>query len=130
MGVALMVGPVAGGLVNKFGCRPVCITGSILACIGICLSTLSPNVSILMLTYGVLGGFGLGLINLPAQVSVGYYFESKRALAYGISTCGEGAGTFVFAPLATYFLSEFGWKMSCLKFLEDSVLVVLSLGQC
>ena len=38
-----------------------------------------------MLTYGVIGGFGLGLIYLPAVVAVGYYFESKRALATGIS---------------------------------------------
>ena len=33
--------------------------------------------------YGVLGGFGLGLIYLPAVVAVGYYFDSKRALATG-----------------------------------------------
>ena len=53
------------------------------ACIGLCLSTISPNVPVLMLTYGVMGGFGLGLIYLPAVVAVGYYFESKRALATG-----------------------------------------------
>ena len=46
---------------------------------------MSPNVPLLMLTYGVIGGFGLGLIYLPAVVAVGYYFESKRALATGIS---------------------------------------------
>ena len=34
--------------------------------------------------YGVLGGFGLGLIYLPAVVAVGYYFDSKRALATGL----------------------------------------------
>ena len=26
-GVYLMSGPIVGGLVNKFGCRPVCILG-------------------------------------------------------------------------------------------------------
>jgi hypothetical protein len=31
----------------------------------------------LLLTYGVVGGFGLGLIFLPAVVCVGHYFESK-----------------------------------------------------
>ena len=54
-GVYLMSGPIVGGLVNKFGCRPVCILGSVVACIGLCLSTLSPNVPVLMLTYGVMG---------------------------------------------------------------------------
>lgn len=111
-----MSGPVVGGLVNKFGCRPVCICGSIVACIGLCLSILSPNVPVLMLTYGVIGGFGLGLIYLPAVVAVGYYFESKRALATGISVCGSGVGTFLFAPLATYLLEQYGWKGSNLIF--------------
>ena len=107
-----MSGPIVGGLVNKFGCRFVCILGSVVACIGktsyfnfitcflissivlgIGLSTLSPNVPVLMLTYGVIGGFGLGLIYLPAVVAVGYYFESKRALATGISVSKETIAT-------------------------------------
>jgi len=43
-------------------------------------------------------------------VAVGYYFEKKRALATGISVCGSGVGTFVFAPLTTVLLNEYGWK--------------------
>ena len=109
-GVYLTSGPIVGGLVNKFGCRPVCITGSLIACVGMALSTLSPNVSVLMLTYGVIGGFGLGLIYLPAVVAVGYYFERRRALATGISVCGSGVGTFLFAPLGTFLLNQYGWK--------------------
>jgi len=49
-------------------------------------------------------------VYLPAIVSVGYYFEKKRALATGISVCGSGVGTFLFAPLATYLLDVYGWK--------------------
>ena len=64
----------------------------------------------LMMLYGVIGGFGLGLIYLPAVCAVGYYFEKKRALATGISVCGSGVGTFVFAPLGTYLLEQYGWK--------------------
>ena len=33
-GVAFISGPIAGGLVNKFGCRFVCILGSVVSCIG------------------------------------------------------------------------------------------------
>ena len=48
-GVYQLSGPLVGGLVNKFGCRPVCIAGSVIACLGLALSTLSPNVPVLML---------------------------------------------------------------------------------
>ena len=77
----------------------------------ISLSTFSPSVPVLMLTYGVLGGFGLGLIYLPAIISVGFYFESRRALATGISVCGSGVGTFLFAPLANYLISVSTWQV-------------------
>ena len=57
--------------------------GSIVTCIAFSLSIFSVNVPMLMVLYGVIGGFGVGLIYLPAVVAVGYYFESKRALATG-----------------------------------------------
>eukprot|EP00095_Tigriopus_kingsejongensis_P002022 snap_masked-scaffold1627_size33010-processed-gene-0.3 protein:Tk02022 transcript:snap_masked-scaffold1627_size33010-processed-gene-0.3-mRNA-1 annotation:"monocarboxylate transporter" len=115
-GVYLTSGPIVGGLVNKYGCRPVCIAGSVISCLGLVLSTIAPNVPVLMLTYGVIGGFGLGLIYLPAVVAVGYYFEKKRALATGISVCGSGVGTFLFAPFATYLIANVGWKGANLIF--------------
>ena len=115
-GVYLMSGPVVGGLVNKYGCRPVCIAGSIISCAAFSLSIFSVNVPMLMFLYGVVGGFGLGLIYLPAVCAVGYYFEKKRALATGISVCGSGVGTFVFAPLGTYLLEQYGWKGANLIF--------------
>ncbi|KAL8616121.1 hypothetical protein ACOMHN_066608 [Nucella lapillus] len=55
-------------------------------------------------------GFGLGMIYLPAIVSVGYYFEKKRALATGIAVCGSGIGTFIFAPLSGYLLETLDWQ--------------------
>ena len=41
---------------------------------------------------------------------VGHYFDKKRALATGIAVCGSGTGTFVFAPLGSFLVSEYGWK--------------------
>ncbi|XP_063225633.1 monocarboxylate transporter 7 isoform X2 [Bacillus rossius redtenbacheri] len=109
-GMYLSAGPVVSALTNKYGCRPVCIAGSVLACAGFVLSTLSPDINVLMITYGIMGGVGFGLIYLPAVVCVGYYFETKRSLATGIAVCGSGVGTFAFAPLATMLLDNFGWR--------------------
>ncbi|XP_049844400.1 monocarboxylate transporter 3 isoform X2 [Schistocerca gregaria] len=111
-GMYLSAGPVVSALTNKYGCRAVCIAGSIIGCAAFVLSIFSPNVNVLMLTYGVMGGIGFGLIYLPAVVCVGYYFETKRSLATGIAVCGSGFGTFAFAPVATILLETFGWKGS------------------
>lgn len=113
-GVYLFVGPVVSALTNKFGCRPVAFVGSIIASASFVLATFSPTVDILILTYGVMGGFGLGMIYLPSIVSVGYYFQKKRALATGIAVSGSGIGTFIFAPLSEYLLQELDWKNALL----------------
>ena len=54
------------------------------------------------------------MIYLPAIVSVGYYFTSKRAFATGIAVCGSGVGAFLFAPLCQFLLNNFDWKNSLL----------------
>ncbi|KAJ1531849.1 hypothetical protein ONE63_000500 [Megalurothrips usitatus] len=109
-GVYLSAGPVVSALTNKYGCRAVCIAGSIIGSAAFALSSLSPNVTVLMVTYGVMGGLGFGLIYLPAVVCVGYYFETKRSLATGIAVCGSGVGTFAFAPLASKLLEWYDWR--------------------
>lgn len=109
-GMYLSAGPLVSALTNKFGCRAVCVAGSIISTVAFVLSIFSPTVNWLMLTYGFMGGIGFGLIYLPAVVCVGYYFETKRSLATGIAVCGSGVGTCVFAPLATVLLESYGWR--------------------
>lgn len=109
-GMYLSAGPVVSALTNKYGCRAVCMAGSFLGAAAFVLSTFSTSVNMLMMTYGVMGGIGFGLIYLPAVVCVGYYFETKRSLATGIAVCGSGFGTFAFAPLATMLLETYSWK--------------------
>ncbi|CAG2120968.1 unnamed protein product, partial [Medioppia subpectinata] len=109
-GCYLGVGPIVSALANKYGCRFVTILGSVIAFIALLLSTIAPNIEVLMLTYGVMGGVGFGLIYLPAIVSVGYYFTTRRALATGLAVCGSGVGAFMFAPLTQYLLTKMDWK--------------------
>ena len=90
LGMRLMSGPITGGLIKKFGLRPVCISGSVVLAIGMALSPLSPNIPILVVTQGLIGGLGASLIDLTANIAPNYYFETNRALALGITRCGTG----------------------------------------
>lgn len=109
-GTTMLVGPIVSLVVNKCGCRTATIVGSIIAAVAMGLSTLCPTIDYLLVVYGIIGGIGCGLMYLPAVVCVGYYFESKRSLATGIAVCGSGFGTFVFAPMASVLVNNYGWK--------------------
>jgi len=109
-GVILLTGPLAAIAINRFGTRLTCITGSLISSIAILASSYATNLETLVVTYGVLGGFGLGLMYVPSVVAVGQYFSKRLSLATGICVCGSGAGTFAFAPLAAVFLENWGWR--------------------
>ncbi|XP_050701205.1 uncharacterized protein LOC126987842 isoform X1 [Eriocheir sinensis] len=109
-GVYLSAGPIVSALTNKFGCRPVCIVGGLIASFAYFLTIFADSVEYLMVFQGILGGLGFGLVYLPAVVCVGYYFESKRALATGIAVCGSGIGTMIFPPLLNLMISTFSWQ--------------------
>jgi len=107
-GTIQLVAPFVALLVNVFGTRIVCIAGAVVSALGFFLSTFAPNVFVLMLSFSILAGTGLGLMYVPAIVAVGHYFDKRRALATGIAVCGSGAGTFVLAPLASGLLIHLG----------------------
>jgi MFS family permease len=58
-------GPIVSGLANRYGCRPIIIIGSIGASACMVLSTLSPNVWVMMVIYGIFGGVFFGMVYLP-----------------------------------------------------------------
>ena len=90
VGMSLIGGPITGGLIDKFGLRPVCISGSVVLAIGLALSPLSPNIQVLIITQGLIGGFGASLLDFTVNIAPNYYFETNNGLALGITRCGTG----------------------------------------
>lgn len=110
MAMPLLSGPVASFLTDRYGCRKVTIAGSILACIGFVISSFSTSMEMLFLTFGIIAGFGLSLCYVAAVVIVAYYFDKRRSFATGLSVCGSGIGTFIFAPLTQVLIENYGWR--------------------
>ncbi|XP_034935207.1 monocarboxylate transporter 9-like [Chelonus insularis] len=110
MAMPLLSGPVASFLTDRYGCRRVSIAGSILATAGFVFSSFTSSMGVLIFTFGVIAGFGLSLCFVAAVVIVAYYFNKKRSFATGLSVCGSGIGTFIFAPVTQYLLAEYGWR--------------------
>ena len=80
--------------------------------IGFLASAFSPNFYVLIVSFGGIAGFGASLIYLTANIAVGYYFESKRSLAAGITRVGGSLGQFVYAPLATFLIKYYGLQIT------------------
>ncbi|KAL3217246.1 hypothetical protein MRX96_006144 [Rhipicephalus microplus] len=109
LSMPLLTGPIASSLTDRYGCRRVCIVGSLLAAGGFVASYIGTSLEFLFLTFSV-SGFGLALCYVTSIVSVAYYFERRRSLATGLAVCGTGIGTFVFAPLTIRLLETFAWQ--------------------
>ncbi|KOB75862.1 Monocarboxylate transporter 14 [Operophtera brumata] len=108
--VPLLSGPVMSALVDRYGCRSMTILGGIISTIGFVLASVSTSLEMMMITFGVIAGLGLGLVYVTAVVSIAYWFEKKRNLATGLGACGTGVGTFIYAPMTQYLIEEYGWR--------------------
>ena len=99
-----------GGLWNnKSGPRVVAMTGGLLYGLGVALASLSAQgLWWLYLSYGVIGGIGIGFAYIiPISVLV-KWFPDKRGLMTGIAVGGFGAGALITAPLATHLIKSVG----------------------
>lgn len=111
-GFYLLLGPIASALANKYGFRKVTILGSLISAAGFAISYYATSPQFLYVSYGVIGGFGVCLIFMPAVLTVGFYFEKWRALATGIALCGSGVGVFVMSPITKSLVDNYGWRMT------------------
>uniref|UniRef100_T1IHA6 Major facilitator superfamily (MFS) profile domain-containing protein n=1 Tax=Strigamia maritima TaxID=126957 RepID=T1IHA6_STRMM len=109
-GTYLLIGPIAGALANKYGCRTVSIIGSFISAGAFAASVFANNIIYLIVSYGIIGGIGFGFIYLPSMVIIQTYFEKKRAFATGIAVCGSGIGMFIISPLTQYLIEYYGWR--------------------
>lgn len=83
--VPAICGPVAGALTTRFGCRWTTIVGAVIASVGCFASAFTNNIGQLCFTFGIVAGFGLALVYVPAVIVVAFYFEKNRAFATGNS---------------------------------------------
>jgi len=99
-----------GGLwLNKSGPRPVALTAGLLYGLGVFLACFSAHkLWWLYLTYGIIGGTGLGFGYIVPIAVLVKWFPDKRGLITGVAVGGFGAGALVTAPVATRLIQSVG----------------------
>lgn len=114
-----------GGLwLNRSGPRVVAITGGILYGLGVFLASFSANkLWWLYLSFGFIGGIGLGLSYIVPVAVLVKWFPDRRGLITGIAVGGFGAGALITAPLATQLIQNVG-VLSTFAYLGIAYLIV------
>ena len=99
-----------GGLwMNRVGPRTVAMAGGVLYGLGVFLASFSANnLWTLYLTYGLLGGIGIGLGYIVPVATLVKWFPDRRGFITGIAVAGFGAGALITAPLARRFIESVG----------------------
>jgi MFS transporter, OFA family, oxalate/formate antiporter len=101
---------VLGGLwMNRSGPRVVAVAGGLLWGSGVFLASLSAHkLWLLYLSYGVIGGLGLGLGYIVPVAVLVKWFPERRGLITGIAVAGFGAGALIAAPAAGKLMQSVG----------------------
>jgi MFS transporter, OFA family, oxalate/formate antiporter len=118
-----------GGLwMRRVGPRIVGITAGVCYGLGVALSSFSGgNILILWLSYGVLGGFGIGLGYIVPLATLVKWFPDRRGFITGLAVAGFGAGALVTAPVAQQLIARFG-PLTTLAILGICYLIMVVLG--
>lgn len=99
---------VGGQLIGKLGPRNLGILGGVVVGLGWMLASQSPNIGVLTITYGLIGGAGVGLAYGVPLAVVGRWFPDKRGLALGLTIAGFGGSPFVSAYVAASLINSAG----------------------
>jgi MFS transporter, OFA family, oxalate/formate antiporter len=121
LGIAAFVG---GLWLNRQGPRVVAVAAGVLYGVGIILASFSDRgLWWLYLTYGVIGGTGLGFGYIVPVAVLVKWFPERRGLITGIAVGGFGAGALVTAPIATRLIARVG-VLSTFAYLGTAYLVM------
>ena len=114
-----------GYLNNRFGPRVVATAGGILYGIGVLLAAFAaPNIFVLYLTFGIIGGIGIGLGYIVALAMLIKWFPDRRGFITGLAVAGFGGGALITGLVAAALIASVGVNNTFL-YLGIAYLVVI-----
>src|SRR5258708_19503419 len=106
LGIAAFLG---GLWMKRSGPRIVATAAGVCCGLGMVLAgQAGNNLLLLSLSYGVLGGIGVGLGYIVPVATLIKWFPDKRGLITGLAVAGFGAGALITAPVAQRLISSVG----------------------
>lgn len=110
------LGPVHGWLADRFGPRLMVSVGALLVGVSWISSAYVTNIYALYFTYGIIGGFGIGIVYVAAVGLIGKWFPDRRGFAIGMVAAGYGIGAVVTTGPVAASINAFGHKTTLVLF--------------
>jgi len=107
----LTLGSVVGGRIAlRYGTRKVVLLGGIILSIGFFIASFvnAEFYWLLWLSYGMMGGVGMGFIYSTTIANVQKWYPHKRGLVTGIIVSALGFGGVLLTPILEYLIVVFG----------------------
>ncbi len=117
---ALVMAFFAGKWQDKVGPQKVAMTGGVVLGLGMIISGFMDSLPALYVTYGIIGGAGIGLAYVCPIAALVKWFPDKKGLISGIAVAGFGAGALIFATMGTAIMTS-DLDSSETDFLKDKV---------
>ncbi|MDO5677780.1 MAG: OFA family MFS transporter [Propionibacteriaceae bacterium] len=108
IGMIFVGASIGGRLQDRSSPRVVALVGVVLYGLGVLLASLAVAPShfwLLVLGYGVIGGFGLGMAYIVPVALLQKWFPRHTALVTGLAVGGFGFGATVTSPVAQWLLA-------------------------
>ena len=106
----IFIGTYIGGrLQDKRGPRVVALAGGVIYAVGIVLASFARSADqlwLLILGYGVISGFGLGVAYIVPIAMLQKWFPDKKGLITGLAVGGFGFGAVLTAPVAQWLIDK------------------------
>lgn len=104
---------VAGRLQDKMGPKRFVIAGVILVGLGLLASSFSTSPTMMMISYGVLVGTGIGFgYSCVTPAVMKWWHQDKKGLVTGIVVGGFGVASVYVAPVTTMLLQNYGLELT------------------
>ncbi len=131
----LSAGSIAGGiLATKVSIKIVIMIGGVLISLGFFIASLTtPEFpELLWLSYGILGGIGMGFVYSPTIACVQKCFPDKKGFVTGIVVAALGLGGLVFTPIVESIIAANGGvgvgELAAFRLISIVFLVVCCVG--
>lgn len=119
---------VSGRFIDKYPPKLIIAIGGLVLGIGWLLSGFTQNIELITITYGILGGGGVGIVyGVPIAV-ISRWFPDKKGLAMGLVISGFGLSPFITAPLARQLIEIYGPFQTFKIFGLSFLIIIIILG--